>query len=261
MPKRGYVTRKTEEYALQPSLVNRVQTDFIAPYGSVSFEIKKRLEQDRKDSYRGEIDREANQKFGWLNNYVELPHGETSKPEQLTDSQIVDKAGVWKNERHSRMMERDFLAPHEKRCMGEFWQSQEATDYQDQLESLKAQKAANLSAAEANNKFGYLNKYIGSVLVEITPEFESMNFDDSEIIPENSTSAMSPIFTSTGKTFASKRKHNEHMSPFGDEGIRKEISQWATRACIIQEFTPVKVTIPDYVEREDWLAYCLKKII
>lgn len=196
MAKRGKITRKTEQEAIDPQF-NRVDKRFIAPYGlPVSEYTINRTREDDPELF-----------------------------ETIGDMAIIDHSGMWANERHSRMMQRDFLAQHERRVDGQTWQHTEATDYQEQLEQSEQQKFLRKQAAQ----FAWVDKYFNQELAtEVLPnqEFETMDFDDKEIIPPSTTNQLSPIFSSTGKVIKVK-EHSVICSPQGDTGIRKELPAWA----------------------------------
>lgn len=216
MAKRGKITRKTELLALEPQTAFHVDRQFIAPYGRpIAPSTMRRIEHDDPGSIV-----------------------------ELADMAGIDHVGEVNNERHSRMMRRDYLFPHERRVNGITWDVDEAIEWDRQVEEHNLQQEINAIRARNMAEFGWLNAYFKNpatrdkdtlTIQEALAQgsFRTMEFDDPEIIPESTSNQHSPIFTSTGRTFKAKERRKDNTDPSlnpayaGDLGERKELPTWA----------------------------------
>lgn len=237
MGKGRKIVRSTENEAITPNYGERIEKSFVAPYGANG------------------------------NTYYGLKRVTDDAIKELgSDMAVIDHSGQWSNERHARMMERDYIYPHERRVMGLPWDYQEAVDYKSQLELRQFEIMRNANEAEIEVKYGHLKKYFQPKVWIAQPEndipFEEMSLGgDPEIVSESETNHMSPIFVSTGKVIKAKER-SVVCSPMGDNGERKNLPDYAySYRTGSDEFYPVNVIIPQNLPKEFWLEYCLAKII
>lgn len=240
------ITRKTERLALNPGSQFHVDKQFVAPYG-------------------------------W-------PIADRHIQEFTTDSDgdlgPVDHAGINKNEAHTRMMEVDFIAPHEKRVMGEGWDVHEATSFQEQKLQLAAEREYARIWSDNQKELGWLDNHFEKHAPTIpdselslkqlteklawiddyfTPEFEEMEFSDDELL--STGNQLSPIFSSTGRVIAeSTQKGNSPMGMIRSDEHVAFVNYLGTLVRKPNAPKPLTITIPAYVPHSEWLMYVDRKL-
>ena len=171
MPKHR-LSRVTEQKVMNP--FDRVDTSFIPPYGKVPRIIKNRLAEEERINRRAQANQEAEMLFGWMNKYIPASSA-PPKPEKVDDfddMEIATQGGKYKNERHSRIMEKDYLFPHER----SFPETNEP-NYDQQVYWVEFQKEQRKNLAASG--LLWLDKYVsGQDEVCLGEPFEEIDFSD-----------------------------------------------------------------------------------